>query len=438
MEGAKSLTNLKIFGKKEVHGEFFVPGDKSISHRAVILGSIAQGTTRVAGFLQGEDTLNTLKAFGNMGVQWRWEGETLVIEGRGRNGINEPADVLDLGNSGTGLRLLTGLVAGFDQFMVLTGDESLRSRPMKRVVEPLRLMGAKIDGRKGGAYAPLAVRGSKLKGIRYELPVASAQVKSAILLASLWADGVTEIREPAPARDHTEIMLGAFGAKVEKGRDGWLAIEGGSGEKLRGKEIKVPGDISSAAFFIVAGLISPDSEITVKNVGLNPTRTGILEILEEMGARLEVKSFGEKGLEPVGDITACSSKLKGVSISGDRVVRAIDEFPILAVAAAFAEGTTTITGAQELRVKESDRIATMAKELTKMGAIVEELPDGMKITGGKKLHGAVVSTHGDHRVAMALAIAALAVEGETVIEDTACIATSFPGFEKLLEKVTGG
>lgn len=436
MESSNSLTNLKIFGKKEVHGEIAVPGDKSISHRAVILGSIAQGVTRIEGFLKAEDTLNTLKAFGDMGVEWRWEGESLLIEGRGREGIHEPADVLDLGNSGTGLRLLTGLVAGFEQFTTLTGDSSLRSRPMKRVVEPLRLMGAKIDGRKGGAHAPLAVRGGSLKGIRYELPVASAQVKSAILLASLWADGVTEVREPAPSRDHTEIMLKAFGAPVEKKGDGWLVIEGGSGEKLKGRDIKVPGDISSAAFFIVAGLISPNSEITVKNVGLNPTRTGILDILKEMGAQLEVKYFGERGLEPVGDITARSSKLKGVSISGEKVVRAIDEFPILTVAAVFAEGKTIITGAGELRVKESDRIATMAKELTKMGACVEEHGDGMTINGGRELRSARVSSHGDHRVAMSLAIAGLAIEGETIIEDTACIATSFPGFEKLLEEVT--
>lgn len=432
----KSLTNLKIFGKKEVHGEIVVPGDKSISHRAVILGSIAKGMTKVEGFLKAEDTLNTLKAFGDMGVQWRWEGESLLIYGRGREGINEPADVLDLGNSGTGLRLITGLVAGLEQFTMLTGDSSLRSRPMRRVVEPLRLMGARIDGRKNGAHAPLAVRGGKLKGIRYESPVASAQVKSAILLASLWAEGVTEIGEPAPTRDHTEIMLRAFGAEIEKKGNGWLAIKGESGETLKGREIWVPGDISSAAFFIVAALISSDSEITVKNVGLNPTRTGILEILEEMGAQLKITYSGEKGLEPVGNITACSSHLKGVAISGEKIVRAIDEFPILAVAAAFAEGKTTITGAGELRVKESDRIATMAKELAKMGARVEELPDGMTISGGVKLHGTTVSSHGDHRVAMSLAIAGLAIDGETVVEDTACIATSFPGFDKLLEKVT--
>lgn len=432
------MTKLRIFGKKSVRGVLRAPGDKSISHRSAILGSIARGTTRVEGFLKGDDTLRTLSAFRDMGVEWRWEGERLIIKGHGREGLSEPGNVIDLGNSGTGIRLLTGLVSGLDQYTVLTGDESLRSRPMGRVVEPLRRMGARIDGRNGGKFAPLSIHGGNLKGLTYELPVASAQLKSALLLASLWAEGPTELREPGPARDHTEIMLEGFGARVEKGEGGWLRIRGDAGNDLVGREITVPGDISSAAFFLVAALITQGGELTVRRVGVNPTRTGALDILREMGAEIELSGAGSNANEQYADITARHSELKGATIKGDQVVRAIDEFPILAVAAAFALGKTVIEDAEELRVKESDRIAAMAQELIRMGASIEERPNGMIINGGKPLKGAEVSSHGDHRVAMSLAVAALGAEGETVISDTECIATSFPGFEKLLEEATAG
>jgi len=432
------LTNLAILGKKRVQGDIRVPGDKSISHRSAILGSIARGTTTVKGFLKGDDTLGTLIAFRKMGVEWRWEGESLIIRGHGLKGLSESEDVIDLGNSGTGIRLLTGLVSGFDQFTVLTGDESLRSRPMGRVVEPLRRMGARIDGRSGGKLAPLSIHGGNLKGLKYEMPVASAQLKSALLLAGLWAEGATELREPGPARDHTEIMLEGFGARVEREEGGWMRIRGGAGDDLVGREITVPGDISSAAFFLTAAIITPGSEITIRRVGVNPRRTGALDILREMGADIKLSERGSSANEPYADITARHSRLKGITIEGDRVVRAIDEFPVLAVAAAYAEGRTVVRDAQELRVKESDRIAAMAFELDRMGASVEDLPNGMIINGGKPLKGTVVDSHGDHRVAMSLAIAALGAEAETVIHDTECIATSFPGFEKLLEEATAG
>lgn len=435
------MTNLRIQGKKYVRGGIGIPGDKSISHRCAILGSIANGTTRVNGFLKGEDTLNTLEAFRAMGVDWRWEKETLIIKGRGRDGLNEPGDVIDLGNSGTSMRLLTGLVAGLDHVTVFTGDESLRNRPMGRVTGPLRLMGAQIDGRTGRdnkELAPLKIRGRRLNGIRYELPVASAQVKSALLLAGLWAEGVTELKEPGPSRDHTEIMLGGFGARVEKSGEGWLRLVGGAGDDLVGQDITVPGDFSSAAFFLVAAAITPGSDLTVQKVGVNPTRTGALEILRAMGADIIEENKEKSGSEHYADITARHSKLEGIEIKGDMVVRAIDEFPIIAVAASYAKGKTVIKDAGELRVKESDRISVMAGELAKMGAVVEELPDGMIIEGGRPLKGAEVRSHGDHRIAMALAVAALGAEGETVIENTGCIATSFPSFETLFEEVQQG
>lgn len=435
------MTNLRIQGKKYVRGGIRIPGDKSISHRCAILGSIANGTTRVNGFLKGEDTLNTLEAFRAMGVDWRWEKEALIINGRGRDGLREPGDVIDLGNSGTSMRLLTGLVAGLDHVTVFTGDESLRNRPMGRVTGPLRLMGAQIDGRTGRdnkELAPLKIRGRRLNGIRYELPVASAQVKSALLLAGLWAEGVTELKEPGPSRDHTEIMLGGFGARVEKSGEGWLRLVGGAGDDLVGQDITVPGDFSSAAFFLVAAAITPGSDLTVQKVGINPTRTGALEILRAMGADIIEENKKKSGSEHYADITARHSKLEGIEIKGDMVVRAIDEFPIIAVAASYAKGKTVIKDAGELRVKESDRISVMAGELAKMGAAVEELPDGMIIEGGRPLKGAEVRSHGDHRIAMALAVAALGAEGETVIENTGCIATSFPSFETLFEEVQQG
>jgi len=429
------LTNIKIQGMNKIGGRIKVPGDKSISHRAAILGAIAEGDTRVKGFLEGDDTIRTLKAFEECGINWARREDYIIIEGRGRNGLNEPFIPIDLGNSGTGIRLLTGLLAGFDMFVVLTGDTSLRSRPMGRVVNPLREMGARIDGRKGGEYAPLALRGTKLKGTRYEMPVASAQVKSALLLAGLWANGETWVREPGPARNHTEIMLQGFGAKVLFEDDGWIGITGGEGDNLRAREITIPGDISSAAFFITAALVAPEGEITIEGVGTNPTRTGVIDIFREMGADIEITNERTSGGEPLADITVRAGPLKGCEIQGETVVRAIDEFPVVAVAAAYAEGDTVISGASELRVKESDRIASMAEELARMGADIEENPDGMIIHGGKPLQGAILNSHGDHRVAMALAVAALGARGESTVKNTECIITSFPSFENLLREV---
>jgi len=430
------LTSLKIQGKKTVAGNILVPGDKSISHRSVILGAISKGETRINGFLEGEDTLRTLGAFENCGVEWRREDDCIIIMGRGRDGLKEPLFPIDLGNSGTGMRLLAGLFSGIDMFVVLTGDASLSSRPMGRVTEPLRKMGARIDGRGQGDYAPLAIRGASLNGIKYELPVASAQLKSALLLAGLWAEGETWIREPGPARDHTELMLEEFGAATNHQEDGWIGIKGGKGERLEGREIFVPGDISSAAFFIVAALVAPGAKLTVRNVGVNPTRTGILDILRDMGANIEEKNLKQSGGEPRADLVVHPGSLVGCEVRGGRVVRAIDEFPVLAVAAAYAQGDTVIAEAEELRVKESDRIASITKELTKMGAGIEEKPDGMIIHGGRPLKGVEVDSHGDHRIAMALAVAALGAEGKTAILNTDCIATSFPDFERLLKEVT--
>lgn len=427
---------MQIQGNKRVSGAITVPGDKSISHRAAILGAVSKGETRIRGFLDAEDTLNTLNAFKNCGVQWRREKNCIIIDGQGRDSIKEPAAQIDLGNSGTGIRLLTGLFSGFDMFTVLTGDASLRSRPMARVGDPLRKMGARIDGRSNGKFAPLSIRGGKLTGIRYEMPVASAQIKSALLLAGLWANGETWVREPGPARDHTEIMLEGFGAKVLRDSGGWVGIRGGEGDNLEGREIYVPGDISSAAFFIVAALITQGKELRIGDVGVNTTRTGILDILGEMGASIEIKNVKVSGGEKRADIAVKCSPLKGIKIGGARVIRAIDEFPILAVAAAYADGETEISDASELRVKESDRIATISAELRKMGADIVEKPDGMIVRGGKPLHGAEVESHSDHRIAMALAVAALGADGKTTVKNTECIATSFPNFEQLLDEVT--
>ncbi len=418
---------------KGVRGEITVPGDKSISHRSIMLGSIARGTTTVKGFLRGEDNMATLNAFRAMGVAIEDDGETLAIQGKGLHGLTEPGDVLDCGNSGTSMRLMTGLLAGQRFFSVLTGDQYLRRRPMKRVVGPLALMGAAIFGRDGGEKAPLAIAGRPLTGIDYRSPVASAQVKSALLLAGLYAQGPTVVREPHVSRDHSERMLRHFGADLEVTADG-VTIRGD--RELDGREIVVPGDISSAAFFLVAGLIVPGSELLIRGVGINPTRTGIIDILTLMGGDLELLNHREVSGEPVADLLVRSSRLKGIEIDGDLIPRAIDEFPVIAVAAALAEGRTVISDARELRVKETDRIAAMAQSLRLAGASVEETEDGMVIDGKETLAGCVADSHGDHRIAMAMLIAGLAATGATTVNDTACIATSFPTFMRLLEQVT--
>ncbi len=413
-----------------LRGDITVPGDKSISHRSIMFGALATGTTRVSGFLQGEDNYSTLNAFRAMGVQIDdLGGGELCIAGAGLHGLKEPGDVLDCGNSGTTMRLMTGLLAGQQFFSVLTGDQYLRRRPMRRVVQPLSTMGAKIDGRDNGERAPLAIRGSALRGVDYTSPVASAQVKSALLLAGLYADGETTVREAHLSRDHSERMLAGFGADVRP-FDGGVTLH--PGNELTGRELVVPGDISSAAFFLVAGLIVPGSELLIRNVGINPTRSGIIDILREMGGSIELVDERDACGEPVADLLVKHSRLHGIDISGSVVPRAIDEFPVISVAAALAEGTTTIRDAHELRVKETDRIAAMVSELGKLGAKMEARDDGMIIEGVDGFTGSKVTSHGDHRIAMSCAIAAHVARGEVCIDDTECTETSFPGFWQLL------
>ncbi|MGB9903679.1 MAG: 3-phosphoshikimate 1-carboxyvinyltransferase [Desulfotomaculales bacterium] len=420
---------------RSLRGVISVPGDKSISHRAVMLGALAEGETRIENFLAGEDCLATVRCFRELGVEISGPGEqnTVVVHGRGPQGLKEPSNVLEAANSGTTLRLLTGILAGLPFFSVLTGDSSLRSRPMGRVVVPLREMGAQIWGRGGGEFAPLAVSGGDLHGISYRLPVPSAQVKSAVLLAGLLARGETAVTETVATRDHTERLLKHFGARVQCDGRGTVSVKGG--QRLAGRPLTVPGDISSAAFFLVAAACTPDSEITVAGVGINPTRTGILDVLKEMGANLAVLNVRESGGEPVADLRVRSSSLSGTVIAGELIPRLVDEIPVLAVAAAAARGRTEIRDAAELRVKESDRLAVLAVELGKLGADIEELPDGLLIRGGRPLRGAVCQSHGDHRVAMALAVAGLLARGETVVLEEGCAAVSYPGFYDVLNSL---
>lgn len=425
----KSITIKKSTG---LTGEITVPGDKSISHRALMFASIAEGDTRIKGLLKGEDNMATLNAFRQMGIAMdEFENGTVLVHGKGLHGLTEPDDVIDAGNSGTTIRLMTGLLAGQDFFSVITGDRYLRARPMKRVIEPLSRMGARISGRGKGNFAPLAITGTGLKGISYCSSIASAQVKSAILLAGLYAEGITTVTEPTLSRDHTERMLTCLGAKVSM--EGTSVTIAG-GQKLVKGDIEVPGDISSAAFFMVAALITDKSDLLIKNVGVNPTRTGIIDILKAMGGDLKIMEAREVSGEPVGDIHVRSSRLRGIEIKGDMIPRAIDELPVVAVAAAFAEGTTTIKDAKELRVKETDRIRMMASELRKMNTEVQELDDGMIVGGGRPKESREFNSHGDHRIAMAMAVAGLALDGNTLITDTECIDTSFPGFEELVKR----
>jgi 3-phosphoshikimate 1-carboxyvinyltransferase len=414
-------------------GPVRVPGDKSISHRAIILGGLAEGVTEVSGCLRSEDCQRTLGALRALGVEAEgWEGDRLRIYGKGLRGLREAGDILDCGNSGTTMRLLTGVLAGQPFLSVLTGDASLRRRPMDRIVRPLAQMGAKIWGRAHDTLPPLAVRGGSLRGVTYRSPVPSAQVKSAILLAGLLAEGPTTVIEPAVSRDHTERMLTSYGQPVERRDREVTLIPTGT---LQATPISVPGDFSSAAFFLVAGLILPDSDLTIEGVGVNPTRTGLLEVLQAMGGDVQVFSVNDRAGEPHAHLRVRGSRLQGVSIGGDLIPRLIDEIPVLAVAAACAEGRTVIRDAAELRVKESDRIRTIAAGLSRMGVQMEELPDGLIIHGGRRLQGTRCESHGDHRVAMALIVAGLQADGETTVLDTACISTSFPGFVQTLERL---
>ena len=420
--------------KQGLKGEVAVPGDKSISHRSVIFSSIAEGRSLVSNFLPGEDNFRTVGAFRKMGVRIEEKGEgVLAIDGLGLNGLKEPDDVIDCGNSGTTIRLLSGLLAAQSFFSVLTGDQYLRKRPMKRVIKPLSTMGARIWGRVQGELPPLAIWGSPLQATRYDSPIASAQIKSAVLLAGLYAEGETSVFEPHPSRDHTERMLSSFGAEVRP-RQGGVTIVGRP--TLKGREILVPGDISSAAFFMVAGLVVPGSELLIRNVGINPTRNGILEVLRSMGGSLETLNERDAAGEPVADILATSSRLRGVEIGGSMIPRLIDEIPVLSVAAACAEGTTVIRDAAELRVKETDRIAAVAVELRKLGGLVEEFEDGMAVTGVEQLGGGRVDSHGDHRIAMSMAVAALTARAPVKINDIGCTKTSFPNFWGLLGGVS--
>lgn len=411
-------------------GTIRVPGDKSISHRAAILGSLATGQTKIDGFLQSVDCLSTLACLDLLGVKFSWDAGTLLIDGGGRRGLSEPTEVLDAGNSGTTMRLLAGVVAGYDFLSIFTGDASLRKRPMDRVAQPLRQMGARVDGREDGRFPPLAIRGGSLKPISYRTPVPSAQVKSAILLASLYASGVSRVAEPWTSRDHTERMMNYFGIPIEK-RDGWVEI-GPVTEDPRGRPVTIPGDVSSAAFLIAVAACSPGSKLRVENVGVNPTRTGLLDVLRTMGATIELDKEREVCDEPVADVVVTGTKLQGATVAGGMIPRLIDEIPALVVAAAKAEGATVVRDASELRVKETDRIRELAAGLGQLGVVVEPRTDGLVIEGPQEIRGGVASSSGDHRLALALACAGLLAKQEVIVRDFACADVSFPGFINVL------
>ncbi|MDI6812658.1 MAG: 3-phosphoshikimate 1-carboxyvinyltransferase [Desulfitobacteriaceae bacterium] len=416
-------------------GEIFVPGDKSISHRAALFGGMAHGETYVSDFLPGEDCLSTLRCLSQLGVEWERQGTEVWIRGQGMENWQEPDDVLDVGNSGTTIRLMLGALAGRDFAATLSGDASIRKRPMRRVAEPLRQMGATIVGRQGGNLAPLTIVGGSLAGGDIRIPVASAQVKSAVILAGLNAQGETIVEEPAPSRDHTERMLKAFGANiVHQGTR--VQVKGGA--RLRGQHVSVPGDVSSAAFFLVLGSLAPSGEIFLHDVGVNPTRTGIVDVLKEMGADIEFLNLREHTGEPRANLRVRPAALRGVEIGGALIPRLIDEIPVLAVAAALAEGETLIRDAAELRVKETDRINTVVAGLKELGADVEELPDGLRIIGRPRLTGGSLKSHGDHRLAMAWAVAgALSAQGVS-IEGTEAAQVSYPEFFRDFERVSRG
>ena len=402
-------------------GEITVPGDKSISHRGVMLGALADSVTQIEGFLSGADCLSTIDCFRKMGIEIDVNGSSVKVHGRGLHGLRRPPEMLYAGNSGTTTRLLCGILAGQSFDSAITGDTSICKRPMKRVTEPLSRMGAQIKGE----YCPLYITGSKLHGIEYKMPVASAQVKTAVLLAGLYAEGETIIHEVEKSRDHTELMLGAMGAGLEVSG---LDIRLTPSEKLAPQHIIVPGDISSAAFFMVLGAIMPNSEITIRNVGINPTRTGIIDVFKAMGADIKIENKRTSAGEPAADITVSSSDLKGTIIGGELIPRLIDELPVIAVAALFADGETVIRDAQELKVQETDRIHAVVNEFLKCGADIKETDDGMIIRGGRTLHGADFCTYGDHRMAMSLTVLAQLLDGTSSLDDERCVEISYPQF----------
>lgn len=417
-----------------LNGTLEVPGDKSISHRAIMFGSIAEGETTIENFLAGEDCLSTISCFRKLGVDIQQAGTNVTINSKGWKGLQEPTDLLDVGNSGTTIRLMSGILSSLPFQTRISGDESIAKRPMTRVVEPLRLMGASINGRENGKYTPLTINGGQLNGITYELPVASAQVKSSILLAGLQAKGKTIVIEKEQTRNHTETMLKNFGGKIVS-EGNRITVEGNQ-QHLKGTHVTVPGDISSAAFFLVAGAIVPNSSITLKNVGLNETRTGIINVLQNMGASINVIQTNDReAAEPIGNIEISTSALKGTNINGSIIPKLIDELPIIALLATQAEGTTVISDAKELKVKETNRIDTVVTELSKLGANITATEDGMIIQGKTKLRGSKVTSYGDHRIGMMLAIAALIAEGEMILENPEAIAVSYPSFFEHIEQL---
>lgn len=418
---------MKFTRSTPLWGELTVPGDKSISHRAVMLGSLSLGTTEVTNFLRGADCLSTMEAFRQMGIDIEEKENTLLIHGKGLYGLKKPKDVLDMGNSGTTTRLISGILSGQDFETSLTGDASIQKRPMERIITPLSMMGAKIESIHGNGCAPLRIIGSPLKGVHYNSPVKSAQVKSSVLLAGLYADSPTSVTELSLTRNHTELMLRYFGASVTT-EGTTAAVE--PHPVLTGQKIEVPGDISSAAYFLAAALIIPDSQILIRNVGINPTRDGVLRAAYQMGADITLINKRKDNSEPVADILVKSGSLKAVTIQDPLIPTLIDEIPIIAVLACFAEGTTMIKDARELKVKESNRIDTVVSNLKAMGAHIEATDDGMIIEGGHPLHGAVIDSHMDHRIAMSFSVAALAADGETLIQNAECVNISYPSFYK--------
>ena len=420
----------KLIEKSEgIRGEISVPGDKSISIRSVIFGSIAEGDTIITHLGTGGDIQSAVRCLKQLGVSFEEKNDSIIIHGKGLYGLSKPSTVIDVGNSGTTIRLLTGVLAGQKFESTITGDNSIQSRPMKRITNPLKLMGAEIKGERDDNCAPLIIVGKKLTAIKYVSPIASAQVKSSIMLASLYAEGITQILEPYKSRDHSERMMAYMGGNVTVDGNN-ISIEGG--QKLKGREIFVPGDISSAAFFIAGALIVDNSEILLKDIGVNPTRTGIIDVLKRMGANIFIQNIREINNEPVADILVKSSELKGIEISGETIPRVIDEIPILSVVAALSEGETIIKDAGELRVKETDRIKAVVTNLKRLGADIKELSDGMNINGPSKLKGAELESFGDHRIALAFTVAGLNADGNTVIKDAEWADISFPGFFSML------
>lgn len=416
---------MKFTRTSGLKGEVTIPGDKSISHRAIMFGSLAEGTTIVENFLKGADCLSTIDCFRKLGVSIEETGQQIRIQGKGLHGLTQPGGILDTGNSGTTTRLISGILSGQSFETTLTGDASIQKRPMGRIIEPLSQMGASIESVKGNGCAPLRIQGRPLHGIHYTTHVASAQVKSAILLAGLYADTPTSVTEPALSRNHSELMLNYFGAEVQT--IGTTAVIQPN-PRLQGQKVCVPGDISSAAYFLAAGCITPDSELLIRNVGTNPTRDGMLRVMEMMGADLTILPKKEQTGEPTADLLVKTSSLKGRTIEGDIIPTLIDELPMIAVMACFAEGTTVIKDAAELKVKESDRIDVMVENLSAMGAHITGTEDGMIIEGGYPLHGAIIDSHLDHRIAMSFAIAALNADGETEICGAECVNISYPEF----------